>query len=158
MTAEPNGFDADRVRDIAAAHRDMPGALLPILQALQDAFGYVDERAEPIVADVLNLTRAEVHGVATFYHDFRRQPAGRHVLTLCRAEACQAAGGEALAARAETTLGVASGETTVDGKTTLGVVYCLGLCALAPAAMIDGRPVGRLDRDRLDAVLKEAQE
>ena len=85
MTAEPNGFDADRVRDIAAAHRDMPGALLPILQALQDAFGYVDERAEPIVADVLNLTRAEVHGVATFYHDFRRQPAGRHVLTLCRA-------------------------------------------------------------------------
>lgn len=158
MTAEPNGFDADRARNIAEAHSHMPGALMPILRALQDAFGYVDERAEPIIAEVLNLTRAEVHGVVGFYHDFRRKPAGRHVLKLCRAEACQSAGGEALAARAEAALGIASGETTADGKTTLGAIYCLGLCALSPAAMIDGRPVGRLDADRLDAILKEAQE
>jgi formate dehydrogenase subunit gamma len=136
----------------------MPGALLPILRALQDAFGCVDERTEPIVADVLNLTRAEVHGVVSFYHDFRRKPAGRHLVSLCRAEACQSAGGETLAARAEAALGIASGETTADGKTTLGAVYCLGLCALAPAAMIDGRPVGRLDAERLGAILKEAQE
>jgi formate dehydrogenase subunit gamma len=157
--AEPaRDFDANQVRDIAAAHSHLPGALLPILQAVQDAFGCVDERAEPIIADVLNLTRAEVHGVVTFYHDFRRKPAGRHVLTLCRAEACQSAGGEALAARAEAALGIASGETTADGRTTLGAVYCLGLCALAPAAMIDGRPVARLDGERLDTVLKEAQE
>lgn len=158
MTAEPIGFDADRAREIAVAHKHMPGSLLPILRALQESFGYVDERAEPIIADVLNLTRAEVHGVVTFYHDFRRQPAGRHTLHLCRAEACQSAGGEALATHAEKKLGIASGETTADGKTTLSAVYCLGLCALAPAAMIDGRPVGRLDAERLDAILGEAGE
>jgi formate dehydrogenase subunit gamma len=157
--AEPAlNFDANKARDIAEAHGHMPGALLPILRALQDAFGCVDERAEPIVADVLNLTRAEVHGVVSFYHDFRRKPTGRHLVSLCRAEACQSAGGETLAARAEAALGIASGETTADGKTTLGAVYCLGLCALAPAAMIDGRPVGRLDAKRLGAILKEAQE
>ena len=157
MTTEPSGFDAERVRGIAMAHSQMPGALLPILRALQDAVGCVDELAEPIIADVLNLTRAEVHGVVTFYHDFRRTPAGRHTLSLCRAEACQSAGGEALAVQAEAELGVASGETTADGKTTLGAVYCLGLCALAPAAMIDGRPVGRLDSERLDAIMNEAR-
>jgi len=151
-------FDAEKTRNIIAVHRHLQGALLPILRALQDAFGYVDERAEPIIADVLNLTRAEVHGVVSFYHDFRRKPAGRHVVYLCRAEACQSAGGETLAARAEAALGIASGETTADGKTTLGAVYCLGLCAVAPAAMIDGRPVGRLDAERFDAILKEAQE
>jgi len=151
-------FDAERARDIIAAHRHLQGPLLPILRALQDAFGYVDERAEPIIADLLNLTRAEVHGVVSFYHDFRRKPAGRHRIQLCRAEACQSVGGETLAARAEASLGIASGETTADGKTTLGAIYCLGLCAVAPAAMIDGRPVGRLDAERLDAILKEAQE
>jgi formate dehydrogenase subunit gamma len=151
-------FDAEKTRDIIAAHRHLQGALLPTLRALQDAFGYVDERAEPLIADVLNLTRAEVHGVVSFYHDFRRKPAGRHVVYLCRAEACQSAGGETLAAEAEAALGIASGETTADGKTTLGAVYCLGLCAVAPAAMIDGRPVGRLDAEHLDAILKEAQE
>jgi len=151
-------FDAERARDIVAAHRHLQGPLLPILRALQDAFGYVDERAEPIIADLLNLTRAEVHGVVSFYHDFRRKPAGRHRIQLCRAEACQSAGGETLAARAEAALGIASGETTADGKATLDAVYCLGLCAVAPAAMIDGRPVGRLDAERLDAILKEARE
>jgi formate dehydrogenase subunit gamma len=142
-----------RIRELL--HLD--GPLLPILQALQDEFGYIDAAAEPLVADALNLTRAEVHGVVTFYHDFRRAPAGRHVLKLCRAEACQAAGGDALAARAEARLGVAMGTTAPDGSVTLEPVYCLGLCATAPSAMIDGRVVGRLDEQRLDAVLAEAR-
>jgi formate dehydrogenase subunit gamma len=156
MTVRPS-FDADRARVIAMTHRDRPGAMLPILHALQEAFGYVDEKAEPIIAEVLNVTRAEVHGVVTFYHDFRRKPAGAHTLKLCRAEACQSMGGEVLAARAETALGVASGETTADGKVTLEAVYCLGLCALAPSAMIDKRVVGRLDAKRLDGLIAEAR-
>src|SRR5579863_8921311 len=119
--------------------------MLPILHALQEEFGYIDEAAEPLIAHALNVTRAEVHGVVTFYHDFRRAPAGRHVLKLCRAEACQAAGGDALAARAEMRLGVAMGTTTPDGSVTIEPVYCLGLCATAPSGMIDGRVVGRLD-------------
>jgi len=135
----------------------MEGATLPIFHALQEVFGYVPEAAIPMVADALNLSRAEVHGVVTFYHDYRREPAGRHVLKLCRAEACQAAGGDALAARAESRLGVAMGETTADGRVTLEATYCLGLCATAPSAMLDGRVRGRLDESRIDALVSEAQ-
>jgi formate dehydrogenase subunit gamma len=135
----------------------LDGALLPILHALQEEFGYIDEAAEPLIAAALNRSRAEIHGVVTFYHDFRRAPAGRHVLKLCRAEACQAAGGYALAARAEARLGVALGETAADGRVTLEPVYCLGLCAVAPSAMVDGRVVGRLDAQRLDALLAEIE-
>jgi formate dehydrogenase subunit gamma len=110
----------------------------------------------PALADALNLSRAEVHGVVTFYHDFRREPAGRHVLKICRAEACQAMGGEALVARAEDRLGVACGSTSADGRVTLEPVYCLGLCATGPSAMVDGKVVGRLTARKLDALLKEA--
>lgn len=127
--------------------------MLPILHALQEAFGFVPEAAVRMVAEALNLSRAEVHGVVTFYHDFRRSPAGRHVLKLCRAEACQAAGGDALAAHAQARLGIAIGTTTPDGGITLEPVYCLGLCATAPAAMIDGCLLGRLDERRLDSML-----
>ena len=134
------------------------GPLLPILHALQDEFGYIEEAAEPLIAEALNITRAEVHGVITFYHDFRRKPAGRHVLKLCRAEACQAAGGDPLALHAEARLGVPMGETAADGSVTLEPVYCLGLCALAPSAMLDGEVVARLDVARLDALLAEAQQ
>lgn len=137
---------------------DREGPLLPILHALQDEFGYIEEAAEPLIAEALNITRAEVHGVVTFYHDFRREPAGRHVLKLCRAEACQAAGGDPLALHAEARLGVPMGETAADGSVTLEPVYCLGLCALAPSAMLDGRVVARLDETRLDALLAEAQQ
>jgi len=137
---------------------DREGPLLPILHALQEEFGYVDEAAEPLIAEALNITRAEVHGVITFYHDFRRAPAGRHVLKLCRAEACQAAGGDPLAAHAEARLGVSIGTTAPDGSVTLEVVYCLGLCAVAPSAMLDGRVIARLDQGRLDALLAEAQQ
>src|SRR5215468_9715902 len=146
-------WSATRAAEIIAEHKAIEGATLVVLHALQDAFGYVPEPAIPMIAAALNLSRAEVHGVFTFYHDFRREPAGRRVLKLCRAEACQAAGGDALAARAEAGLGVAMGATAPDGSVTLEPVYCLGLCATAPSAMIDGRVIGRLDEARLDAVL-----
>ena len=143
-----------RIRE--CLHRE--GPLLPILHALQEEFGYIDEAAEPLIAEALNITRADVHGIITFYHDFRRAPAGRHVLKLCRAEACQSAGGDALALQAEARLGVALGNTAADGSVTLEPVYCLGLCATAPSAMLDGRVVGRLDESRLDALLAETQQ
>lgn len=129
---------------------------MPILHALQEAFGCVPEAAIPVIASALNLSRAEVHGVVTFYHDFRREPAGQRVVKLCRAEACQAMGCEPLVKRAEDRLGIACGETTADGRVTLETVYCLGLCATAPSAMVDGRILGRLDAAKLDQILKEA--
>ena len=138
-------------------HLNREGPLLPILHALQEEFGYIDEAAEPLIAEALNLSRAEVHGVVTFYHDYRRAPAGRRVLKLCRAEACQAAGGDPLAAQAEARLGITLGTTAPDGSVTLEPVYCLGLCAIAPSAMLDGRVVGRLDPRRLETLLAETQ-
>jgi formate dehydrogenase subunit gamma len=157
MTAVYEPWDEKRGAEIIAEHAKQEGATLVILHALQEAFGYVPEAAVPMVAQALNLSRAEVHGVFTFYHDFRHKPAGRHVLKLCRAEACQAAGGDALAARAESKLGVSLGHTTADDRVTLEPIYCLGLCATAPSAMLDGRLIGRLDEKRLDALVAEAQ-
>jgi formate dehydrogenase subunit gamma len=157
MTTLDETWDPARGAEIIAEHAQNEGATLVILHALQDAFGYVPEPAIPMVASALNLSRAEVHGVFTFYHDFRDKPAGRHVLKLCRAEACQAAGGDALAERAETKLGVAMGHTTSDQRLTLEPIYCLGLCATAPSAMLDGRLIGRLDEARLDAIVAETQ-
>lgn len=149
-------WDAEAARAIIADKQAMPGALLPILHALQDEFGYIDREAEPLIADILNLSRAEVHGVVTFYHDFRPKPAGRHVLKLCRAESCQARGSEALAARAEARLGIAFDRTSADGRVTLEPVYCLGLCSVSPAAMLDGKVVARLDENKLEMLLAEA--
>jgi formate dehydrogenase subunit gamma len=148
-------WDEGRAQAIIAAERQREGALLPILHGFMHAFGYVPEPAVPMVAEALNLSRAEVHGVVTFYHDFRREPAGRHVVKLCRAEACQSMGCERLAGHLEERLGIAFGETTVDGRVTLEAIYCLGLCALSPAAIVDDRVVGRLDEARLDAILAE---
>jgi formate dehydrogenase subunit gamma len=150
-------WSAERTAQIVREHQSLEGPLLPILHAVQEEFGYIDEAAEPLIADALNISRAEVHGVVTFYHDFRRAPAGRHVLKLCRAEACQAAGGDPLAAHAEARLGIDMGTTAPDGSVTLEPVYCLGLCAVAPSAMLNGRLIGRLDQARLDALLAEAQ-
>jgi formate dehydrogenase subunit gamma len=149
-------WDGQTARAIVADKQAVPGALLPILHALQAYFGYIDRQAEPLIADILNLSRAEVHGVVTFYHDFRRTPPGRHVLKLCRAESCQACGSDALAARAEARLGIAFGDTTADGSLSLEPVYCLGLCSVSPSAMLDGKVVGRLDESKLDALLAEA--
>ena len=111
----------------------------------------------PLVAEALNLSRAEIHGTVTFYHDFRKEPPGRRVLKLCRAESCQAAGSDALSARAEEKLGVNIGGTTLDNRVTLEAVYCLGLCHSSPAAMLDKDVYGRLDEQKLDALVKEAQ-
>jgi formate dehydrogenase subunit gamma len=155
---KPAPWDKDAALACIRNCLDREGPLLPILHALQEEFGYIDQAAEPLIAEALNITRAEVHGVITFYHDFRRAPAGRHVLKLCRAEACQAAGGDPLAAHAEARLGVAMGTTAADGSVTLEAVYCLGLCAVAPSAMLDGRVIGRLDQAGLEGLLAETQQ
>lgn len=144
---------ASRTVEIVAAHLALQGPLLPILHAVQAEFGHVPQASLPVIADGLNISRAEVHGVMSFYHDFRETPAGAHVVKLCRAEACQAMGGDALADHARAALGVDFNGTTADGKITLEPVYCLGLCACAPAALVDGRVVGRVDADRLDALI-----
>jgi formate dehydrogenase subunit gamma len=150
-------WEEERGREIIAAHSGERGAMLPILHDLQAAFGFIPESAIPLVADALNLSRAEVHGVVSFYHDFRHHPPGRHVLKICRAEACQSMGGDAIGARARAKLGVDWGETTRDGRVTLDAIFCLGLCATAPAAMMDGHLAGRLTPTRLDALLDRAR-
>ena len=146
-----------QVQEILAAHNGMEGPLLPILHAVQAAFGYIPEVALPVIAKNLNISRAEVHGVMTFYHDFREAPAGRHVVKLCRAEACQAMGADRVAAHAQKALGIDWHETTKDGAVTLEPVFCLGLCACGPAALVDGRVVGRVDEARFDALLEEVR-
>lgn len=146
-------WDEHRAAQIIAEYKANDGATLPVLHALQAAFGFISDRAIEMTADALNLSRAEVYGVVTFYHDFRRAPAGAHVLKLCRAEACQSRGGDALAERLQRELKIGWGETTADGQVTLQPVFCLGLCACAPAAMLDGRLVGRLDDAGLDRLL-----
>lgn len=146
-------WNTETAREIISENLMMEGAALPILQALQRTFGYIHEDAVPMVAHALNLTRAEVHGIVTFYHDFRREPPGRHLLQLCRAEACQSRGADELADHAQALLGAKWGETTRDGAVTLEPVFCLGLCACAPSAVLDGKPIGRLDRQRLDSLI-----
>jgi formate dehydrogenase subunit gamma len=138
-----------RAEEIIAAHLSLEGPLLPILHALRDAFGSVPREAVPIIAKALNLSRAEVHGVITFYHDFPAVPPGRRTVKVCRAESCQARGGEAVGRFLLAALGLPTddhwGGTTADGAVTVEAVYCLGLCAVSPAALIDGQPLGRLD-------------
>lgn len=141
----PTPFTTDRAREIAAPFTQIEGGLIEALHALQAEFGYTPPEVVPVLAELFNLSRAEVHGVVSFYHDFRSAPAGRRVIKLCRAEACQAAGGRAVADYAQAALGLKFGETSADGALTLEAVYCLGLCPAAPAALIDGEPVGRLD-------------
>ncbi len=143
------------VREIIDAHRGVEGAALPILNKVQEALGYVPDSALPIVAKALNISRAEVYGIVTFYHDYRREPAGRHVVKLCRAEACQSMGGREVAEQMRERLGVDFGETSPDGRVTLEAVYCLGLCACAPSAMIDGEVVGRIDHEKAEQIAAE---
>jgi len=150
-------WNKERAAELIAENQRLAGAALPILHALQEEFGYVDREAVPLIAQALNLSRAEVHGVVSFYHDFREAPPGRHVLKLCRAEACQSMGADALADQARDRLRVGWYETTPDGRVTLEPVFCLGLCACAPAAMLDGKVVGALDEARLAALLDEAR-
>lgn len=143
----------DRAADYAAlcaAHDNRADALIEILHAVQARFGYVPEDAALTLAHALNLSRAEVHGVISFYHDFHTAPVGRHVVRLCRAEACQSVGANALVRHACASYGVEPGGTTADGAVTLEEVFCLGNCALGPAAEIDGRLYGRMTSERLD--------
>jgi formate dehydrogenase subunit gamma len=156
-TGGPIAWDADAARRIAQDMKPMDGPLLPILHALNDRFGHVNDEAIVLVADVLNLTRAEVQGVTSFYHDFRREPAGRHVIKVCRAESCQSMGSEELASRLERALGIKFGDTTPDRRVTLQAVYCLGNCALSPAAMVDGEVHGRADEAKLLALVGGAR-
>ena len=152
-----NGTDprAALIREIAQRHAARPGPLLPILHAIQDELGFVPEAAVPIVADVLNLSRAEVHGVISFYHLLRDTPPGRHTLYLCRAEACQAMGARALERHAKARLGVEFHQTTADGRYSLEPIYCLGNCACSPAIMIDDFVYGRVTPQRFDALVEE---
>jgi formate dehydrogenase subunit gamma len=146
-------WDEARALEIIDEFKTFDGPTLPVLHALQEEFGFIPEEAVQLVATALNLSRAEIFGVVSFYHDFRRHPSGRHVVKLCGAEACQSMGGSQIAACAERRLGIRAGETTADGRVTLEHVYCLGLCAVAPSAMIDGRLVGRLNESSLEAQL-----
>lgn len=145
-------FDEARAREVIGAHAGLEGATLPILHALQAEFGYVDRRCTALIAEALNVSKADVHGVVSFYHDFRHAPPGKHVLKLCRAEACQANGADALVDRLAFAHGRKCGAT--DGPLTIDNVYCLGNCALGPAALLDGEPVGRLDAGKIDAIVR----
>lgn len=142
------------VLDVTSRLKDLPGALLPVLHGVQDALGYLPEDAVPLIARELNLSRADVHGVITFYHYFRRHPAGKHVIQLCRAESCQAMGGVALEQHVKHRLGIDFHQTTADGNVTLEPVYCLGNCACSPAMMVDGELKGRMNPRRFDAWLE----
>jgi formate dehydrogenase subunit gamma len=145
-----------RTEEVLAAHADLEGPLLPVLHAIQQIFGFIPQDAVPQIAEALNIGRAEVHGVMTFYHDFRDTPAGRHVVKICRAEACQAQGANTLADETLARLGVEWHGTTANGAVTIEPVYCLGLCACGPAAMVDGKVLGRVDTARMDRILAEA--
>ena len=150
-------WDETLAAEIIAGLATAPGATLPILHALQEAFGHVPAAAEPMIATALNISRAEVRGVISFYHDFHREPVGRHVLKICRAEACQSLGCIGLAQRLLDRLGLDWGGTTVDGSVTIEGVYCLGLCSCGPAAMLDDQPLARLDDAALDEVVQLAR-
>ena len=149
--------ERETVTRIVEEMKGRPGPLIEVLHSVQAALGYVPPDAVPILADVLNLSRAEVHGVITFYHFFRETPPGRHTVSLCRAEACQSMGADDLADHAKRRLGVDFHETTADGVFTLEPVFCLGNCACSPAALIDGQLYGRLTPERFDALIGEHQ-
>lgn len=148
----------ERIDTIIARLGSQPGPLLLVLHAIQEELGYIPEEAVPQVAEGLNLSRAEVHGVMTFYHYFRHSPPGRHVMRICRAESCQAMNGAALEAQAQRSLKVKFHETSADGAVTLEPVYCLGACACSPALMLDGELHGRVTPQRLEQLLAACRE
>lgn len=155
-SAAPPADFHDRLDEIVAAHVGREGPLLPILHDIQAEWGYVPEEAQPVLAAALGLTRAEVHGVVSFYHDFRDHPSGKHVLRLCRAEACQSMGADALADAVRAALGIDFHETTPDGRLTLEPVFCLGLCACAPSAQMGERLLGRATLSKVQQLVAEA--
>jgi formate dehydrogenase subunit gamma len=150
-------FDLNLAHTLIDRKRDMPGATLPILHDLQEQFGYIDDAVVPLIADALNISRAETLGVITFYHDFRRSPIDGRVLKLCRAESCQSLGCEDLVSHLDHHHGIKVDDDGSHSALHVKTVYCLGNCALSPAALLDGAPIGRLDRDRIDAIVAGAQ-
>lgn len=155
MAMQPAGTEIERrTAVIVAEMMGLEGPLLPILHELQDEFGHVPTDALPVIAKALNMSNAEVHGVVTFYHDYRKQPAGRHVLKVCQAEACQSMGSDAVAAKLKQALGIGFHETSQNGQVTLEPVYCLGLCACAPSAMLDGEVIGRVDDETIAEIVE----
>ena len=140
---------------VCNSYTNKPDTLLEILHDVQEKLGHVPENALPLIAEALNLSRAEVYGVATFYHDYHLKPQGKHVIQICRAEACQSAGGFAVISALEKALKIKLGETTKDGKISLEAVYCLGLCPMGPAALIDGKPKAAIKPDKVKALVKE---
>jgi formate dehydrogenase subunit gamma len=148
-----HSWDRRAVESIANQLKDKPGALMPILRRIQDQLGWLPRDSVPVLAEILNLTRAEVHGVLSFYHDFRHEPPGRVVVKVCRAESCQAMGGVALAEHVKQRLGCNFGATSNDGAFTLEPVYCLGNCACSPAVVVNGELLGRVTPERFNAAL-----
>ncbi|SFD33526.1 formate dehydrogenase subunit gamma [Collimonas sp. OK412] len=146
--------DLDQVKSIIQKYQALPGAMLPVLHAIQDALGYVPSSTVPLIAEQLNLSRAEVHGVISFYHHFRQQPAGRHLVQICRAEACQARGSAALEAHAKAALGCDFHGTSSDGQFTLEPVYCLGQCACGPSMLIDDDLHARVSNDKFNKLVR----
>ena len=158
MTMQPASTEiASRTAAIIQEMRGLEGPLLPILHGIQEEFGHVPQDSLPVIAEALNISRAEVHGVVSFYHDYRSHPAGRHVLKLCQAESCQSMGSDAVAAKIKQLLGIGFHETTRDGSVTLEPVYCLGLCACSPSAMLDGEVIGRLDDTKIEEIVAEVR-
>lgn len=152
-----SAWQPEALRKIVDRFKDEPGPLLLVLHGVQDAFGFIPPDGVPLIAEALNLSRAEVHGVISFYHYFRSTPPGRHTIHLCRAESCQAMNGADLEAYAKQRLGIDFHETSADGEFTLEPVYCLGNCACSPAIMVDEDIHGRVDRARFDQILDEAR-
>ncbi|HET9034379.1 MAG TPA: formate dehydrogenase subunit gamma [Dokdonella sp.] len=157
-TVELDRKDAEAIKAVIAAFEPRQDFLLPILHGIQNALGFVPPASVPVIAQTLNLSRAEVHGVISFYHHFRTAPPGRHVLKLCRAEACQAMGSRAIEAHVRTRLGIGFNETSADGAVTLEPVYCLGNCACAPSLMLDDQVHGRLSVERIDRLIDGCEE
>lgn len=146
-------WDPDVATRIIAEHSDRQGAVLPILHALQEWFGYVDRSATALIGEALNLSKAEIHGVVSFYHDFRSHPVDGDVLKICRAEACQSMGCEDLVAHLAAAHRIEPDKARPGAALHVETVYCLGNCALSPAALLNGDPIGRLDRERIDAIV-----
>jgi formate dehydrogenase subunit gamma len=149
----PKTYDRAIATEIIQSFGAKPELLVQILHAFVDRYSYISEAAMRQIADELNISRADVHGVVSFYHDFRTTPPGRRVVKICQAEACQSMGSRALTAHAEQSVGVTLNNTTADGEVTLEPVYCLGNCACSPAIMIDNRVHGRVDNEKFDRLL-----
>jgi formate dehydrogenase subunit gamma len=150
-------WDLGLAAEIVVEHKLRAGAALPILRALQDRFGYVDKAAVPLIAEALNLSKAEVHGIVSFYHDFRPHPVDGDVLKLCRAEACQSMGCEELVAHLAREHRIEPDASHPGQALHVETVYCLGNCALSPAGLLNGDPIGRLDRTRIDSIVRDAE-